>query len=224
METGKPLNSAVNFEMTTIEQNSSDPDSTCKILIKYFTPIDAPQYLKDSIMKHTGLLFASWFNISNKLDIEMSVKNFVNEQVKHVFKLEILPKDVYQNNRIISFTYNWFLDREGVRKNFGKYCFVLNMKDGSRIVPDNLTVSDKQEFLKMAEIEFKKQSGMNPDEKMYELYRFKDNVFQLSDTFAFTASGLVFYYNPDDIAPYSAGLITLLLPRENVEAFMDFYR
>jgi len=43
-------------------------------------------------------------------------------------------------------------------------------------------------------------------------YWFKDDKFYLTDNFAFTHEGLLFYYNEYEIAPYSMGAIYFVVP------------
>jgi hypothetical protein len=43
-------------------------------------------------------------------------------------------------------------------------------------------------------------------------YWFKDNQFYLTDNFAFTHEGLLFYYNEYEIAPYSMGAVYFVVP------------
>jgi hypothetical protein len=62
----------------------------------------------------------------------------------------------------------------------------------------------------IAEQKFRKQQGMT-DTSTYSFngFWFTGNRFELTDNAAITDSGLVFLYNPYDIAPYSTGAIQL---------------
>ena len=47
-------------------------------------------------------------------------------------------------------------------------------------------------------------------------YWFKDNQFYLTDNFAFTKGGLLFYYNEYEIGPYSMGAVYFVIPYSQI--------
>ncbi|MDR1594410.1 MAG: RsiV family protein [Prevotellaceae bacterium] len=222
------FDAVVNFEKVKVEKKSGDlsADSTYEVSVVYYNPVDAPEYLKDSILKHTKLLLASWFDVKGQFDLNTSVQKHFDEYFRQVernnlpshtaFHLRISPDDVYQNEHVISFVFNWMIYEGGAHPNSGKFCFVIDKKSGSKVSYKSLTAEHETEFLNIAEAEFKAQSGIKTDEKIYDLYWFKDGKFHLTDNFAFTPAGLVFTYNPYEIAPYSFGLIELTLPYEKI--------
>lgn len=231
----KKFDSTVNFEKIKIERNSSDisEDTTYQVSITYYKPVDAQKFLNDSINKYTKILFASWFDVSGNNDLNASVKKHMDEYFKeveknrffyhHAFYLKIDPDESYQNNNMLSFAYNWGVYEGGAHGNHGKYCFMLDKRDGSKITYNKLVKPEKEEeFLKIAEDEFRNQAGVKEGEKMPDLYRFENNKFHLNDNFALTPAGLAFYYNPYDIAPYTAGLIKLILPYEKIKGYINF--
>jgi hypothetical protein len=233
--TPKPFDSTVNLEIITVDRNSAEiaSDSSYMLSIAYFNPVGAPQYLTDSIMKYTKLLFASWFGIPDEFDLETSVQYHMDEYLDHAtknnvpgkfpFRLKIVSDPVYQNSRTVSFTYSWVVDEGGAHNNFGKYCFVLEKTTGRKLfLKDLIRDEGEEELMRIAETEFKTQSGMKPDERMYVLYKFKNNRFHLTETFEFTDTGLIFHFNPYEIAPYSAGLITLTLPYGSIASLINF--
>jgi hypothetical protein len=226
----------VNFEKIKAEKKSGDsssPDSTYQVSVTYYNPVDAPAYLKDSILKYTKLLFASWFDVKGQFDLNVSVKKHFDEHSCQVaennlpastsFVLDISPENVYQNEHIISFAYNWMIYEGGAHPNSGKFCFVLNKNTGSKVSYKSLTKGHEAELLSLAEAEFKTQSGIRADEKNYDPYSFKDGKFHLTDNYMVTSAGLVFCYNPYEIAPYSFGLIELNLPYEKVKNMIKFH-
>jgi hypothetical protein len=230
----KVFNTAVDFEKIEITKKGIESinDSTYDVSVAYCNPTNAPLYLKDSILKNTRLLFASWFDVKGQFDLNVSVKKHFDEYCKRVaenqlpnytaFILDVLPEVVYQNEHIISFTYNWMIYEGGAHPNSGKFCFVLDKNTGSKVNFKTLIEKHETEFLDIAQTEFKAQSGIKADEEIYDLYWFKDKKFHLTDNYAFTSSGLVFYYNPYEIAPYSFGLITLILPYDKIEKLIKW--
>lgn len=227
----------VNFTRTALSIDSREAlkDSSFKVSLAYEMPADAPDFLRDSIVRHTRTFFSAWFDVSELMALETAVKKSLVEHVSRVkenrlpyvpvFELDIAPADVYQNGQIVSIAYNWSLYEGGAHGNFGRYSFTLDKRDGSRLTAERLIKNGKtEEFMALAEAEFKKQSGMKPDEKMYSVYNFENDRFALSHSFVFTPTALVFYYNPYEIAPYSAGLIQLSLPYEQFGEYLNFVR
>jgi hypothetical protein len=198
----------------------------------YHSPVNAPAYLKDSILKHTKLLFASWFDVKGQFDLNESVKKHFDEYLRQIarnslpahnaFVLKILPEEVYQNKYIISFAYSWMIYEGGAHPNSGKYCFVLDKNTGSKVSYKSLVKEHESEFLNLAETEFKLQSGIGKDEKIQDPYRFKGDKFHLTDNYMFTPAGIVFCYNPYEIAPYSFGIIELTLSSEKIKDLIKF--
>ncbi|MDR0724401.1 MAG: DUF3298 and DUF4163 domain-containing protein [Prevotellaceae bacterium] len=228
------FDATVNFEKIEVEKQGGKlkPDSAYEVSAEYYNPTNAPVFLKDSILKHTKLLFASWFDLKGQFDLNASVKKHFDEYCKQItennlpayiaFILNIAPEDVYQNEHIISFTYNWMVYEGGAHPNSGKYCFVVDKNTGRKVSYKSLIKGGEAEFLSIAETEFKTQSGINPDEKIPEPYRFKDGKFHLADNYRVTSKGLVFYYDPYEIAPYSFGIIELKLPYEKIERLIKW--
>jgi hypothetical protein len=189
-------------------------------------------YLRDSILRNTNLLFASWFDVKGEFDLNVPVKKHFDEYCKQIaennlpahtaFILDISPEDVYQNKHIISFAYNWMIYEGGAHPNSGKYCFVIDKNTGRKVNYKSLIKDNEMEFLNIAETEFKIQSGIKPDEKIQEPYWFKDNRFHLTDNYRFTSEGLVFCYNPYEIAPYSFGMIEFTIPYEKIEKLIKW--
>jgi len=74
--------------------------------------------------------------------------------------------------------------------------------------PENL-----MELTRLGEKYFRKDQKLKADISYEdEGYWFEGNQFYLTDNFAFTNEGLLFYYNEYEIAPYSMGAIYFVVP------------
>lgn len=74
--------------------------------------------------------------------------------------------------------------------------------------PENL-----EELSRLGEKYFRKSQKLKPNESFEDAgYWFKDNQFFLTDNFAFTHEGLLFYFNEYEVAPYSSGAIYFVVP------------
>ena len=74
--------------------------------------------------------------------------------------------------------------------------------------PENL-----KELSRIGEKYFRKDQKLKTNISYEDAgYWFKDDKFYLTDNFAFTHEGLLFYYNEYEIAPYSTGAIYFVVP------------
>jgi hypothetical protein len=231
---GKKFDATVHFDKIEVEKqgNKHRPDSAYDVSTAYYNPVDAPVYLQDSILKHTKLLLASWFDVKGQFNPDASVKTHYAGYCKQIaennlpgyntFILKISPDDIYQNKHIISFAYSWMIYEGGAHPNSGKFCFTLNKNTGSKVSYTGLIKGNEAEFLNIAEAEFKAQSGIKADENIYNVYWFKDSKFHLIDNCRFTPEGLVFCFNPYEIAPYSFGLIEFTIPYGKIEKLIKW--
>jgi hypothetical protein len=70
-----------------------------------------------------------------------------------------------------------------------------------------------EELSRLGEKYFREDQKLKHDESFEDAgYWFKDNQFFLTDNFAFTHEGLLFYYNEYEVAPYSLGAIYFVVP------------
>lgn len=78
--------------------------------------------------------------------------------------------------------------------------------------------SDVAELTSIAEVIFRADQEISPDVNLEETgFWFDDGIFVLNENFVFNENSIDFLFNPYEIAPYSAGLITLSIPLKEVE-------
>lgn len=74
-------------------------------------------------------------------------------------------------------------------------------------------VADSVALLKKVETAFRKLENLTPTDNLEEKgYFLPDHHFFLPSNYAFTKSGILFYYNPYEIAAYARGPIEILIP------------
>jgi hypothetical protein len=222
------FNATVNYETVKVEKTGFD--STYDVSVEYYSPVDAPVYLKDSILKNIKLLLASWFDVKGEFNLETSVKKHFDDYSRQftenslpahsAFILRISPAESYQNEHIVSFAYQWMIYEGGAHPNSGTMCFVINKNTGAKVSYQSLIAGHEAEFLSLAESEFRSQSGVKTNEEMYSTYSFKDNKFHLTDNYILTSEGIVFCYDPYEIAPYSFGHIKLALSYDKIKSLI----
>lgn len=231
----------VNFETIEISRNSQDLNVDHQIdydvSIKYHQPTDGPGYLRDSINRSMELFFARWLKVpaDEHFNLSKAVVDNMQAFIEHVkkdipkedcatcrtFELQISGDPIYQNSQVVSLAYNWYVYEGGAHGNYAKWCSMFDKKDGSKISYARL-VKDEEKLLGIAEKVFRSQVGMAEEEDMYQLYSFKNDRFHLSDDFIFSTEGLVFFYNPYEIAPYAAGIIEVKLPYKGIAEYINF--
>lgn len=83
----------------------------------------------------------------------------------------------------------------------------FNTNTGSKIVYSDIFVDGYESTLnKIAEKEFRSVRNIAPDANLDSLgFWFNKNKFELTENFAITDSGLIFFYNNYEIAPYAWG-------------------
>jgi len=79
-----------------------------------------------------------------------------------------------------------------------------------------------KELSNQGEMKFRAKQGLKKEESFEEAgYWFPDNEFYLTENFAFTQEGLLFYYNEYEIAPYSKGAIYFVVPYSLIMHLFD---
>lgn len=99
---------------------------------------------------------------------------------------------------------------------------MYSIPGGERItLADILNEGAKSQLAAVAEPAFREQKKF-PDDAEYDErnYFFKEGQFSLNENYALTERGLLFYYNPYEIAPYSEGATRLLLPYGQIDSLL----
>ena len=215
-----------------------DPDTTkhYEAQIKYYNIVEAPEYLKDSINKQTKVFLSNWFDVpqSGELDIDQIITNDLRsfyEQIDSLDdndcltcrtkKIKIEGDNFYQNRDLISISYKWYIYEGGAHGNYGEICYNYEKATGKKINYKAL-IKNEDEFLKLALKTFKEQHSNGASEPISDIFNFENNKFHLTNNFSFTKDGIIFYYNPYEIAPYALGLIELFLPYDQLNGLINY--
>ncbi|HKJ33703.1 MAG TPA: DUF3298 domain-containing protein [Balneolales bacterium] len=76
-------------------------------------------------------------------------------------------------------------------------------------------------LLSVSEKIFRSTRSISPDSTLGQAgFWFDNNRFTLNNNFALSSKGLVFYYNPYEIAPYAWGPTQFIIPRDKVKRFL----
>ena len=114
---------------------------------------------------------------------------------------------VHHDDRLVSLRFEVYSDTGGAHPDSQTTYASWSLADGERVLLEDLLLEGYEEPLaEIGEAAFRQARGLTVDRDLEELgFRFADGRFALPDNFAVTESGLVFHYNPYEIAPYSLG-------------------
>ena len=98
----------------------------------------------------------------------------------------------------------------GAHGNYGEDYATFNITTGKKIQWSDL-LADADKFTKLAELRFKQVNGMPAAKKLTEDegFSFDNDKFYLYENFGLTTDGLIIYYTPYQVAPYSFGATIL---------------
>ena len=82
-------------------------------------------------------------------------------------------------------------------------------------------ISDKQQLTGLAEKKFREMKNMGETDSLKDAgFWFDGNKFALSENFGVTETGLLFFYNPYEIAPWAMGSTELEIPFEEIQTLL----
>ena len=122
---------------------------------------------------------------------------------------------VYQSPAIVSVKFDLSFYTGGLHPQYAATFTSFNATTGARIRLDDVLVAGyRPRLTRIAENEFRTQLGIMPGMTLRDAgyIFFNDDIFALNDNFWFGPKGVIFFYNPYEIAPYSMGTTELLLP------------
>ncbi len=157
-------------------------------------------------------------------DIIQSFKDFKRHFPKSANKWFVSKETSidYNRNSIICLKVTETSFLGGAHPNTITNYYNFDLRNGRRI---SLTDIIKKDFLKtlikVAENVFRINHNMKKDETYKQAgFWFKNNGFWLPDNFAIENSGLLFYYNDYEIAPYYFGPTKVLVPYKEIKNFI----
>ena len=114
--------------------------------------------------------------------------------------------------KTLSVKYETFAYTGGAHPNSSVSFYNFNRKTGKIITLADM-VSDTTALLKVVEKAFRKQQDLQPQNNLEENgYFLHDGRFFLPANIGMSTNGLIFYYNPYEIAAYAVGPIQVMVP------------
>jgi len=200
------------FRFDTVTGKAALPyqDSVNEIIVKFITDITyfdaievdlefSPSFFDDALEEFSGMYH-------DATDTDGGLMWFFESST--VIKDE--RKDFCQ-----VFNFNWNYTGGAHGNGFMEY-HQVDKKTGKLLSLDDF-ISDIPELTAIADVIFREGNELTFDSDLQkEGYWFDDGLFKLNENFLFEDGKLVFVYNAYEIAPYSAGSITIEVPLKKI--------
>ncbi len=122
---------------------------------------------------------------------------------------------IHKDSVIISLEFYEYSFMGGAHPNTAKTYQSFYLNNAGKVVISDSSVIEK--LTSIAEKEFRRLKNIPDDKALSKAgYWFENDEFHLNDNFAITDEGIVFYFNPYEIGPYSLGGAKIILSREQV--------
>lgn len=220
------------FERTVGDCDSPLPDCAAVVIRYPVSTATPPEPLDEAV---------SWFAEEQLLapvvtevraaDLEALAAQFVYEyeQVKRelteyrsrwFLKREVSV--VYASRRVASLCFSEIIYTGGAHPNSRKRYQSFDASTGRPITMDELLAPGaRRRFDAVAERMFRQTHGILPDVSLSGAgFWFENGRFALNDNFAVIAEGVLFYFNPYEIASYAAGPTELLIPFSELKGLL----
>jgi hypothetical protein len=222
----------IRYSMKKFERIFTNPDTTlknyAKVVFEYPEIIKTVnQQVKDSIASYVkGIFLKNYFGKAKSFD-EMAdslFKDFNNFQKEfrdspQSWEIESATSVIYNKNSIVSLQSNTYSYLGGAHPNELVLYANFNSENGKRINLSDLFKDENiPELNTISEKIFRKEKELSAEANLEEAgFWFKENKFALNDNFGIKDDGLMFYFNPYEIAPYSMGPTEILIPYDEIK-------
>jgi hypothetical protein len=120
----------------------------------------------------------------------------------------------YQSDRLVSLQFSVSFFYGGLHPQYASTFASFDATTGAKItLADILVAGSESRLARIAENKFRDSHGIKPGMTLRDggYIFFKKDTFALNDNFWIGPTGITFYYNPYEIAPYAMGPTELLL-------------
>ncbi len=224
----------IEYEIKTVKALAADPVKKHKIIaevhIKYPELRCAKEKLEDAVniyitnfienqlkdnMNDEDTARAKTITTASKAFIRSCVANIADAKkedpdIDQVWYCDVIGNVEMQSGNYFTIRFKYNSYTGGAHGNYGEDYATFNINTGKKLQWSDLLI-DKDKFSKLAELRFKQVNGMEASKKLTEEegFSFENNKFSLSDNFGLTSDGLIIYYQPYQVAPFSFGATTL---------------
>jgi hypothetical protein len=234
---GEQQKGFIKYEMKTVEKANGDTSSADKgfAKIKFIYPDiqEATNTVVKDILNNyiKNQILTALFEEGRYKQTEFFIENFFKEYKKYYQDLSEAPGfwslertvDVsFVNDKIVGFKCFEYSNLGGAHPNLSDFYAVYDLVTGSRLTPKDIFIEGYESKLKLlAEKKFREVRELKPDESFSDAgFNFPGGKFTLNNNFGFTKDGIIFCYNPYELAPHAAGETEVVLPYKDVEGLI----
>lgn len=129
---------------------------------------------------------------------------------------------VNETPKVLAMVHEFYVYTGGAHGMPGEYFINIEKMSGRVLsLADIVTDQSQNEFVTIAEQKFYQQRGIPSTQSLEEAgYWFDDEGFYLAENFTVMDDGLLFLYNPYEIASYADGMIELFIPIADVKSLL----
>ncbi len=137
------------------------------------------------------------------------------------YEADISIEKTHQTEALLCFQCNKYLFTGGAH-GYGATTFLLFDAETGNSVDLEALISDHSEFEKFAEKKFREEFGIPTSESINATgFWFEDDKFYLPEAMGIVEDELVLIYNPYEIASYADGPISLEIPLDEIQTFLN---
>jgi len=164
-----------------------------------------------------------------KLNLEEASRKFLlkfrehkkkNPDTKGIWFITLLSDTLYRSDRVLTLELQQETYAGGAHPNSTRLYYTFDRRTGKVLKPRDL-FTNIPAVTKIADRIFREARRIRgTDDLRRHSFRFKDGRFHLPDNVGVTKSGVMLYFNPDEVAPYSVGGILIALPIHEIRPYL----
>lgn len=210
----------INFTVSTFDSSSltKAKKSINETILKSMTSVEQLINSKEKFSDFSKIM--ELFIKRYERDADTLTKELPDLKLHYVYEDKLVPQ--WNIGSIITFQRYNFGFFGGAHGTYTYEFLNYDISSGEKILlSDVVNLEYKSKLDSIALSLLKEKFGLKPDMTLGESgFLIDDNNFKLTDNFALTPYGLIFQFNPYDIAPYAMGSIEIFIPKLKINNFL----
>jgi hypothetical protein len=221
------------LESKEVMKKKCQGEASCaEVQAKYLWATGYPQAVNDSINAYVtdNLLMTLGVDSEEEpKDIESAAQAFVDEYLNDIagmegesplgWEAEITSSILQQNTKALCLSIDSYTFLGGAHGNGHSDFQTFDISTGKKIDLASL-ISDKEKFMSLLDAEFRKEYELEAGTSLIDA-GFDTDELPLPDNMGLGEDGLMMHYNTYEIAPYSGGPSSVVIPREKLNGLFD---
>ncbi|MCB0707408.1 MAG: DUF3298 and DUF4163 domain-containing protein [Saprospiraceae bacterium] len=167
---------------------------------------------------------------SAEADLTKAAKTFVLEYEEMMadeepefitpWSVDVESEVLYHSDLLYSIELNNYNYTGGAHPNYYTTLRTFSLKDGTVVKLEKL-IQKPAVFLQLVEQAFRAEQEIPEGQDLAESGFFFEEAFSLPANMAFVGDGVLFIYNPYEVAPYALGITEFVIPYAKLEGVLD---